>query len=305
MLRRSALCFLAFFSVFSLSSDPRLTVVGVQFNLDEFTYSSVEVFAQIVEQHVQDAVELGDDSMLIVFPEYTSVFLALIPYYEVVRRAETVAEALEYISAANASISTVHRLFASQSTRVEKVMDEVWGRLAAEYAVYLLAGTRFVLRGDELRNSLVVYAPDGGRAYEQDKVYLTDFELQVPQLQPGKVADSRPIGIAGQDVAFTICRVTFFSAWDSALGSADYWIDIKANGATFSQAEARRFLTALPERIRDTGVTRGLTVCLTGAFLDLYWEGTSFTVRQAGTEVLIPHVAESAVAGEILADVLY
>jgi predicted amidohydrolase len=171
--------------------------------------------------------------------------------------------------------------------------------------VAILAGSYFAWSAREgqvrLTNRAVVFGPDGSRIYEQDKVYLTPFEEELLGLSPGSVSDGRPFAIAKARVGLTICRDTFFSAWERRLSASDLWVDIKANGTPFTEEERRRFEKALPARIRSGQVPYGLTVCLTGQLLDLLWEGVSSLVgREPAGEVVTRQIAASPRTEEIL-----
>ena len=285
-----------------------VAVVGIQLRIDEEMYESLEAFSQAIEIPIRNALSTSkardQHHLLLVFPEYTSAFLALIPYYEYVRRSGSVSEALAKIMAADRRIDSVQSLFAVNSSRVEEAMDYVWGGLARAYGVTLVAGTRFVLDEGELRNALVIYGPDGERRYEQDKVYLTDFEVDIVGLSPGSVNAALPFELGGFGIAFTVCRDTFFAAWDEKFAGAEYWIDIKANGTEFDAEESARFQRALPVRIAESDPTRGMTVCLTGMFLDLFWQGRSFTVFQDAERVHVGEVAQTYKGDAALWDIL-
>jgi predicted amidohydrolase len=120
-----------------------------------------------------------------------------------------------------------------------------------------------------------LYDSSGQSSYVQDKVYLTPFEEQLLGVSPGLLEQAKPLVLNGVRIGITICRDTFFPAWLSQYSGVDLWIDIKANGAAFTQEERERFLRAVPARIGEGGIPYGLTVCLTGSLLDLLWEGES------------------------------
>ena len=292
----------------SVPQSTGVDIIGIQLRIDEAMYASDEAFELAIDGAIRMAVSDGADrvgrSTLLVFPEYTSVFLALVPYSGHVSNAGSVLDALGRIAQSDSRISSVYSLFAANSSRVEAVMDRVWGGLARKYGVSLVAGTRFVYRDGGLRNALLIYGPGGLREYDQDKVYLTDFELDIVGLSPGTVANARAYRMNGHRIALTVCRDTFFPAWDDAFPGAEYWIDIKANGTEFDAEELARFGRALPVRIARSDATRGMTVCLTGSFLDLFWEGRSFTVHQDSETVTVGQIAHTYTGDATLLDVL-
>jgi predicted amidohydrolase len=105
-------------------------------------------------------------------------------------------------------------------------------------------------------------------------------------LAPGSLECAAVFRVEGAPVGFTICRDTFMDEWDSHFDELLLWIDVKANGVAYDARQRANFRKALPERIAQSGVPYGLTVCLTGSFLDLFWEGrSSFIARSEGTTV--------------------
>jgi hypothetical protein len=81
----------------------------------------------------------------------------------------------------------------------------------------------------------------------------------------------------------------------------DLWIDIKANGALYTQEERQRFLRAVPARITEGDIPYGLTVCLTGSLLDMLWEGeSSLAFKEPGEQVRFVEKTSSASEEEIL-----
>lgn len=289
----------------NLSAKPNLLVAGIQLCIDERMYESTDSFSRALDREIRRAIlSVPDESRpdVIVFPEYTSVFLSLVPYYDQIRRSDSVAGALDAICADMNTSLGVRRLFLKEAVRVEKEMDRIWGGLAEKYRVVLLAGTYFAESDGELYNRLAVYGREGGRIYQQDKVFLTDFELGIIGLAPGLLDDAALWEVNGFFIAATICRDTFFDAWNGRFSNADYWIDIKANGTAFTDVEANRFMRALPQRIGDTGVGGGITVCLTGSYLDLFWEGLSFAVFRSNGEVLIGNTAGNPRVGTFFID---
>jgi predicted amidohydrolase len=266
-------------------------VAAVQLSMDASLLASAASFSDRIEGLVAQALEFRPD--LIVFPEYTSVFLALLPYYEDIRASSGALEGLKRISRREPLVKSFRDLFLLNSGLARRAMDEIFGALARSHGVPILAGSYFAWdrREGEVRlvNRAVLFGSDGRVAYSQDKVFLTPFEGEVLGLSAGSLEDAAPFRLNGQPVGVTICRDAFFGQWQERLRGSLLWIDIKANGERFTEQEQARFLRALPARIGEGTVPYGLTVCLTGSFLDLYWEGESSLVRKdghGGTEVL-------------------
>jgi len=278
-------------------------VAAVQLQIRTTDLRSFDDFQAHIESLVQRSMAFQPD--LIVFPEYTSVFLALVPYYEKICSAASIEQGFERIAADDPLIGEFRELFLLNSGMVERAMRRIFAALAEEYGVSVLAGTCFAWRqrNDEvaLVNRAVLYDAGGELAYTQDKVYLTPFEEQLLGISPGRLQEAEPIRIRGRRVGITICRDTFFPAWVQVHAGVDLWIDIKANGTAFNEEERERFLRAAPARIVEGDIPYGLTVCLTGSFLDLLWEGESSLVcndPQAGLRFL--DRAQSASAEQVL-----
>ena len=271
-------------------------LAGIQLNISEATYRNEQAFSSAMDAEIERAVEAYKPDV-VVFPEYTSVFLALTPFARQIGMSNTLEDAFLEIHRTNQSYRSIQELFFDQAPRVKAAMDRIWGSLAQKYSVHIVAGTWFARHGDQLRNRMALYGPDGDLMYSQDKVFLTEFETEVVHLSPGTVRSARPVLIGESLVGTTICRDTFFDEWDEPFSVADVWIDIKANGTAYTPEEEIQFQDALPARMEASGVPIGLTVCLTGHFLDLFWEGKSFSVKNNGRvfhESVAPTAREGA-----------
>jgi predicted amidohydrolase len=269
-----------------------LTVTGIQLHIDEAIYSSPSSFEAAMRRELERACSGPDYPDLVIFPEYTSVFLAAADYSHLIHPANTFEEVLDRIHGENESIESLRSLFLREADRTEKRLDRIWGELARDFGVCLVGGTYFRKTAGPagepvLRNTLALYDARGRRIYEQDKVYLTEFEKTVLGLSPGREAGVAPVRIDSFDVAFTICRDSFFPSWEDNFVSAEVWVSIKANGVSFDQDARRTFKEALPERIAESDVPYGIVVCLTGRFLDLFWEGESSVIVDAGETVQV------------------
>jgi len=272
------LCFLLF-PVLDMYADRDETLFAfVQYKVQTDTYVDRQKFAQDVGKLVESAVKNG--AGVVVFPEYTNVFLATIPLAEELNKIRSLGEGLRILHSYYGPKVGLKEFFLLRSAEVREIMNTVWGELARKHRIWIAAGTAFSPgeRGS-LRNRLFVYGPDGTVRYTQDKVYLTPFEEEVLRLDPGSLSSAGIVGINGYDCAFTICRDTFFEEWEKKFGQADLWVDLKANGADYDQEAKKIFREALPERISRTEVGTGATVCLTGSFLELFWEGKSSVIR--------------------------
>ena len=280
-----------------------LRVAAIQFKIEQSDLRSLAAFRSHVESLVIRSMVFEPD--LIVFPEYTSVFPALIPYHSVIQASQSAADGLSRINARDPLIDGFRDLFLLNSGLAERIMEEVFGTLARRHGVAIIPGTYFAWseRDGEaaLVNRLVVYDRSGQIIYRQDKVFLTPFEDGLLGISPGVLEQAEPFVLRGQRIGITICRDTFFSQWLRVLSGVDLWIDIKANGALYNEEERQRFLRAVPARITEGNIPYGMTVCLTGALLDLFWEGVSSFVRKdPGEQVRFVEQASSASQEEIL-----
>lgn len=271
------------FLLFAAAAGAETRFALVQYEVDRDAYRDAESFQTEIGGLLEAAVRGG--AGCVIFPEYTNVFLSVLPLADELDSIDSMDEGLALIQQLYGGDTGLRDYFIRQSPEVRRIMDSVWGAAAARYGVWIVAGTAFTAddggpRGG-LYNRLFVYGPQGRVIYTQDKVYLTPFERDVVGVDPGRLEDAELLAIGDELCGFSICRDTFFDAWEARLGGADLWVDVKANGAEFTAETEKLFATALPERIRNTGVRYGATVCLTGEFLELFWEGRSAVIAAA------------------------
>jgi len=280
----------AFISLTELPSAPStqpaspanpVKVALVQYQVRRADYSSEARFAASVGGLTAQAAAEG--ARIVIFPEYINVFLAAVPLAEQLTAAGSLPQILQLLQQRHGRPVSLPEYLRIQSADTRAIMDRVWGRLARRHKLWILAGSSFVAEGAELYNRAFVYNPDGQVVYRQDKVFLTPFEKETARLSPGRRAEARVFEAAGVDIALTLCRDTFFDQWNGQMKRADLWVDLKANGVEFDQQARQIFTEALPERIAETEVPYGATVCLTGRFFDLFWEGRSSLTVPADT----------------------
>lgn len=268
--------------------DPRLVVAAVQPHIEESFYLSFRVFEEKILSLIEpiiDPVLSGERPVdLVVFPEYLGVFLAVVPYMESIEGAADFVEAFGMI-ADERRIETLRDLFIRESPSVADAMDRVFGSMARRLDAYVIGGSYFHWDSSRrtLTNRAVVYDPSGRRLYEQDKVFLTDFENHIVRLDAGEITAARYFSVYGRRLTLTLCRDTYYREWEGLFSDADLWIDIKANGEVYDRGQEESFARALPARICAAGVPYGLTTCLTGSFLDLFWEGPTSLVAAVGS----------------------
>lgn len=252
--------------------DNELVVAAIQFEINETRVQTFQHFHDSVTTLVNQAVDSG--AQLIVFPEYTNVFLSLLPYAEQLTRVSSIEELMYRIIQTNPVIDDPKDFFFSTGPWVRIFMDMLYGELAARHEVTIVAGTYFHGHEDHtITNRLVVYGTKGEILHQQDKVFLTDFEQEVIGLTPGSMDLAQPVTVQGLSLGFTICRDAFFPVWDQWYSGADVLIDVKAENVEIEEQDWDYVSMAIPERVEQTEASYGLTVHLVGEFLDLFWEG--------------------------------
>jgi predicted amidohydrolase len=270
------------FSLVPLFAD--LDVVGVQWEMKTEYAVDTEAFWADVQAllKTQERKPPEHGERLIVFPEYTSVFLSLGEYMDHILGAYDLESSWRSVSR-EYGYTRIADVFRAETLDTYEYLEK-WKEIALTYESYLIPGTFFAYdpRQDKVVNRAVLISPEGEVIYYQDKVYLTPFEKEVLGLEASRQFWAEPVTIAGEVIALTICRDTFFESWEDEFGQVDLWIDIKANGQQFTQQTRKLFDEAVPERIEDIGGAAGMTVCLTGEFLELFWEGESSVVDERG-----------------------
>ena len=271
-----------------------LTVAGVQYEIDINNYKSLNSFFAGVEDILDEVLDSCEPD-LVIFPEYTGVFVQLIPYFSKVKSYDSFASALGSLVQADNDIDNLTDVF--QNT--EEILDSAllrWAELSSEYSVYILAGSFFVSDDEDgtVRNRTYVFNPEGGLEYTQDKVFLTEFETDIVGLEPGKISEAELFRVSGYSIGVSICRDTYFPDWEERFQDAFLWIDIKANGEIFDREQQRSFMRALPARIAESEVAYGMTVCTVGSYLDLLWEGRSSVIESENGQVRYDSKAETA-----------
>jgi predicted amidohydrolase len=258
-----------------------LRVAAVQLHIAPADLSSREAFRAHIAGLVERCLPYAPD--LILFPEYTSAFLALLPYGELLREAGSVEQVLARALEREPLARDLHDLFLLNSGLAEREARELFGGQARRYRLAVGAGSWFAAKYSAGRtvlvNRAVIFDERGGELYAQDKVFLTPFEEERLGLSPGRLSEARPFLVRGRRVALTLCRDTFFAGWERALAGAELWVDLKANGEPFTAQARESFQRALPARLPGAGVPYGLTLCLTGSLAGLAWEGESALLR--------------------------
>jgi predicted amidohydrolase len=259
----------------------QLRVAAVQLSVSPGDLASRKAFRAHVERLVERCLPYAPD--LVLFPEYTSAFLALLPYGDLLQDAPSLEAALQRVLAREPLARDLRQLFLLNSGLAEREARELFGGLARRHGMAIGAGSWFAAQPSANRTVLVnraaIFDERGGVLYTQDKVFLTPFEQELLGLEPGRLEAARPFLVRGRRVALTLCRDTFFAEWERALAGAELWVDLKANGEPFSAQAGESFQRALPARLPGARVPYGLTLCLTGGLAGLVWEGESAVVH--------------------------
>ena len=302
-------------AVQALGADTRFAFV--QYRVEKGNYSSETSFQADIETLVSTAAGAGAEC--VVFPEYINVFLSLLPLADELQGAHSVDDGLGILHRRYGENTGLKDYFILQSPEVKRIMDRVWGGAAEKYRVWIVAGTAFIAEEDSqagaglktrqslsseqseqsepprLHNQLSVYNPRGEVIYTQNKVYLTPFEKNILSLDAGLLEQAEICRIGNIECGLTICRDTFFEEWEDKFEKVDLWMDLKANGDIYDHEAVELFERALPERVRQSGVKQGATICLNGDFMELFWEGRSSVIKALssgeGYEVVIEAVA--------------
>lgn len=283
------------------SSPKGLTGAAVQLHFSPDLIRDQKSFFDKIEESLEGIVSKNAVN-LVVFPEYTSVFLSLVPYAAEIEATGSVAEAFDRIRQSDARVGDFRDLFVINADRVESSIYKSWGAIARKFDIYIIPGTYFHYDAvrKKLFNRAFVIGPDGKLIYWQDKVFLTEFEIESLSLDPGKLIDANVLKIRDVAVALTICRDTFFEVWEPKFRNADLWIDIKADGieAVFDDFEGA--MHALPGRIMSSGVSHGLIVCLTGDILEHEWRGKSYFFSQKNEELELHEIAGTSTGSDVV-----
>ncbi len=299
----SLLLFTAVISLPALTPGDELEVAVVQFQVSSEIIRSEEVYYDALDRAMAEALKDGPAD-LVVFPEYIGVFASLIPWYPYLRNQKSFESVWAGVRKDHPDLRYIRDLFIREAKRTDAWLDKIWGELAVKYDCYILSGSRFNGRRNRLYNQAVVYNPKGRVIYRQDKHFLTEFELQILGLNSGSMTSATGFDIKDYHINLTICRDTFLNEWEEVLDEGDLWIDIKANGVEYTEDQEELFTRALPARLGNTEVPYGITACLTGDFLDLFWEGESSFIYNDSGRIRYLEVSEETDSFEIIRETL-
>jgi predicted amidohydrolase len=255
--------------------DGVLRVGAVQFAVSPERYMN----HQVLKDAINDVLDRLEDEAassgygmpldLAVFPEYSSAFLGL------VYLSEGELKALQSAPENNRDI--IVRVIREAAPDVE----ELWTEIASERGYSILAGTVLSAGNDgTIWNRALLYHPENGLVWSQDKSFPGFPEERILQLAAGRPEDTRPFEIDGHTVVMTICRDTYSDVWEEVFPEADLWIDIKANELTYTR---EYYDEALPSRLPKSRIHEGLTVSLSGEMMGYRFTGVTEHINRIGT----------------------
>ena len=241
--------------LFGLNSPEPLKVCAFQTALDPSVYADFTAYTESLAAMVY--AHPGQD--LYVFPEYTS--------------------AVAFTSFLSPPGTIDPAILAKNLENWNQRIKTFWEELASESGSYILAGTTLAAKEGRLYNRAWVFSPQG-LFHTQDKAFLGDPEILLG-LTPGSQEQIKPFQINGMVIALTICRDTYNPVWNSQFGDIDLWIDIKGNELAYTR---EYFDQALPGRLKEfPGSPLGLTLCVTGPWLNFTFSGISSLIRRDQT----------------------
>ncbi len=290
-------------SLHALTTGDELEVAVVQFQVSSEIIESGEVYFNALDRAMADALKEGPVD-LVVFPEYIGVFASLIPWYPYLKGQRSFEAVWRGIKTDYPRLRYIRDLFIREAEETDAWLDDIWGELAVKYDCYILSGSRFNGRRNRLYNQAVVYNPQGRPYYRQEKHFLTDFEVQILGLNSGSMTSATGFEVKDYHINMTICRDTFLREWEEVLHEGDLWIDIKANGVEYTEDQEDLFSRALPARLGNTEVPYGITACLTGDFLDLFWEGESSFIYNDNGRIRYLEVSDETDSFEVIRETL-
>ena len=123
-------------------NDFSVTAAVVQLQISEEIFASPTMFKAIIRSAMEEAFQKGTPD-IVIFPEYTSVFIALFPYMNSILHSESAEEALMEIRTTHPEITSIQSVFIRQSSYVEQTMQSIFGELANEFNTMIVAGSYF------------------------------------------------------------------------------------------------------------------------------------------------------------------
>lgn len=201
---------------------------------------TMTVRVSCIQRQIRPAASVGDyiarldafvrqaakeESRLAVFPEYNFFDLfGLIPGFALIDgylsgKAKSKVRAADRQQAENAEAdesgySFFYKIFSATSAPIEAALLRIMSALAARYGIYVYSGSYISKRDAALYNSGTLFGPDGSPVLTQNKLHLTEFEINI-----GLKGDDflHVFPLFGTKAAMPICMdATYFETFHAA-----------------------------------------------------------------------------------------
>lgn len=321
---------------------PELALAAVQVRLAVHNFESPGAFRRLIDEHAARAADAtsGADHRLMVFPEGVGHFLPLASGPTALLGKATLAEAFAGLAVRH-PLRVLRGMIEAGSPRLDrgvlhavlpaadKIMKEVFARVARRHRATVVAGSHLVARaGGRITNTSYTFGPDGRLLGETDKVNL------VPALEdrsPGGLGLSRgdPEGVPVCQVRWgSLATLICYDGFREPHTRTERWalmgprvdaagVDVIANPAAnpwpwnqpWVHAEPGETLTrgeqwaaeGLPATLATLRRARfGVTAHLCGAVMDHHFEGRSEVLERRGSEVAVLARAASLDQAEVV-----
>ncbi len=314
----------------------RGNVLSVQPFVQTAEYSSPLSFYWKAERYLHEAQTHGllGQKTVVVFPEYIGTWLVVGGEKRGVYTSPTVGGAMKLMAASNpvALVRSVtaakgsdklrDALFRMEGERMSDWYETIFGNLAREFKVIIIAGSiilpspkivdgRLEIGDGPLYNVSVVYGPDGKALGLVTKAFPTKDEQKF--ISAGRVEDLPVFDTPAGKLGVLICADAWFPqsyevmkrkgasivvSPSYGVGNAEVlkrkwpgysgWdnpkdVDPHDPGELTEWDASLKY--ALPGRLPKSGIPNGMTVCLRGHLWDLGSHGTTLVVRRGKVSI--------------------
>jgi len=327
------------------NNDRRGNLLGIAPYMTAWDYSSSESFFKKLNNYlfVAQHEQWLNEKTIVVFPEYLGSWLVLAGEDEKIFQAATLETAeqklalrhpLKYIShlfASHERGKTEAAFFRMKAKQMAEIYQDVFSRLANEYAVTIVAGSivlpapqissgRLIPSDGPLYNSSIVYQPDGSpHPFVIRKVFPTSREL--PFTTPASTENIPTFDTPAGRLGVLICADSWYPQAYVRLKEQDidllavpsyeifgmqYWNrvwvgyagwpappDVDVDDVKRLKESEAWMKYALAGRIHSSGAKHGINVFLRGKLWDQDFGGWPATVVQ-GEEVFVEEQTEQA-----------
>ena len=303
---------------FAQEAAGQIQLVAVQMTLDLDDYWTAEAFEAKIRQRMEAVAAATDSSLptLVVFPEDVGLMLVVQGMQERLEGIASISEAISTVVSSQAVPlawtrlirwkSWVPALFLRHNRRIAEQYFTVFGDVAEEHGVYLVAGSAVLppyrisdgevdwQRGPErhvVHNTSYLFGPDGSVLGSQDKVELIALETaDALDLTPGTVDGLQvfdtPLGVIG----IAICLDAFSEKVTLRLAElgAQILVQPSANPAAWDDWQQEDWLRSAQLMTAGNGrFDYAINPMLNGPLWDVAFFGqSSITARTASDSVL-------------------